>query len=1218
MDNALLPNLPSLGRESCLSSCFESCQIVISLFEEDRLCADGFFCAEQSPYCQDCKTVMETTTPLHCSQSKVYNDNAFCNERPCFQPCSDNDPCSEDGFFCTYELGATGFCQHCESWGNIQTPLDCTNNDRLTQLLNPAGQESCVTSCFQHCDEQTPCQTNGSFCTFHDKDKGSTRGVCQDCNMGHIQTPLDCKMLSADGREGCVDACVQPCSPSIDNSPCRPGSFCTNLDMDVDTSGACMSCDGLTPLDCSDPEKTAYGEERCALECFAMSPCSEASPCPEGFFCTYQSDNSTTSDESLRLSSSANGYCLGCDRFIDPIACFFGDFPATFKESCASTCFNECSAEFPCEDGSFCNYEFETSGFCSSCEWFTNHMECGKDSDMSFFGISSCKNTCFGCDMNNPCPDGRYCNFVDMDFFGFCDACPTFDPKKCADDDNSFAVDSCTSNCFDACSETSSCPVDGYFCDFQSGDTGVCMNCNGSRINTPLECKNLSLNPSGEESCATTCFDVCDEENPCKNDGEFCTFQIDTSGSCMDCNTSSIQDPLDCNELNLNPLGETSCATQCFDSCDMDIDCLEDNYFCTFQLGSSGSCMDCNHWRLNGNPFQCSDSTFLPEASKGSCLSNCFDDCSLDNPCGDDNNFFCTSSAEGGYCMDCNAVNGNPNGCLNLDLSFVDEEQCLSTCLVKCVIDEDCPVPDIGFVGEGCDGFCSAQCINGAPVFGGYCTSQCQAWCGGVDDVQCKFCPNLTPDIVEDIIGHNNTNQTDTPAIPPIQKSNMCNFCPNNDMKYPDRHMRMWVGAFGPEAKCSDLGSYFSTVPTNPNSRNCRLAQMMDHTCGCTGNGYGGADSTTKMAVLAWFPRCMAFLSFMGSTIILFNIITLENKQRKTFNQFMILLSLFDMIGSVAYAFTTLPLPAEDYMYGSRGNAATCTAQGFFIQLGVIAAYMNVSLSFYYLLILKFGWSESRIEKLRPWLFGVPIAIGLTFAFAGIPYYDNMILWCNNTSNIWPDIPMAVAIIVATVNMGLISCHVYKEEKVSRKWRSGTQQKSLSSKVFRQSILYLLAFYLVWPPYLVLQYLWAAGSAFDKFGFILFAGVAVPLQGFWNCLAYMIPRMKKRKGVDFLGLRSAISRLSTKISKSVGRKTSRESYKEDSGTTHKGIPPKATELSSVGLKSSRESHLFEVSFDVEDNIFPLSENCPSPVNVKGADGAEQIIENGTKEELEKE
>jgi hypothetical protein len=337
----------------------------------------------------------------------------------------------------------------------------------------------------------------------------------------------------------------------------------------------------------------------------------------------------------------------------------------------------------------------------------------------------------------------------------------------------------------------------------------------------------------------------------------------------------------------------------------------------------------------------------------------------------------------------------------------------------------------------------------------------------------------------------------------------------------------------------------------------------------------------------------------------------------------MILLSLFDMIGSVAYAFTTLPIPAEDYMYGSRGNAAACTAQGFFIQLGVIAAYMNVSLSFYYLLILKFGWSESRIDRLRAWLFGVPIVIGLTFAFAGIPYYDNMILWCNNTSNIWPDIPMAVAIIVATVNMGLISWHVYKEEKVSRKWRSGTQENSLSLKVFRQSVLYLLAFYLVWPPYLVLQYLWAAGSAFDKFGFILFAGVAVPLQGFWNCLAYMLPRMKKRG--DFLGLRSAISRLSTKISKSVGRKTNRQSYEDDYiGTTKGRIPFKTTAISSVGLKTSRESHLLEVSINVDDsNIFPVSDNnCSSPVvgeaNVNADDGAgEQIIEHRTKAKLEK-
>jgi hypothetical protein len=81
--------------------------------------------------------------------------------------------------------------------------------------------------------------------------------------------------------------------------------------------------------------------------------------------------------------------------------------------------------------------------------------------------------------------------------------------------------------------------------------------------------------------------------------------------------------------------------------------------------------------------------------------------------------------------------------------------------------------------------------------------------------------------------------------------------------------------------------------------------------------------------------------------------------------------------------FTTLPTPELDYIYGGQGNDASCTAQAFFIQIGTIAGYMNVSLAFYYLLQIKYGWNERRLKSLRGWFFAVPTCIGLAFAFAG-------------------------------------------------------------------------------------------------------------------------------------------------------------------------------------------------------------------------------------------
>ena len=70
------------------------------------------------------------------------------------------------------------------------------------------------------------------------------------------------------------------------------------------------------------------------------------------------------------------------------------------------------------------------------------------------------------------------------------------------------------------------------------------------------------------------------------------------------------------------------------------------------------------------------------------------------------------------------------------------------------------------------------------------------------------------------------------------------------------------------------------------------------------------------------------------------------------------------------------------------GNEASCTAQGFFIQMGTTSAFLNVSLAIYYFSMIRLGHTETRIKRNRIWLFSCPIVVGLAYAFAGIPFYD--------------------------------------------------------------------------------------------------------------------------------------------------------------------------------------------------------------------------------------
>ena len=124
---------------------------------------------------------------------------------------------------------------------------------------------------------------------------------------------------------------------------------------------------------------------------------------------------------------------------------------------------------------------------------------------------------------------------------------------------------------------------------------------------------------------------------------------------------------------------------------------------------------------------------------------------------------------------------------------------------------------------------------------------------------------------------------------------------------------------------------------------------------------------------------------------------------------------------------------------------------------------------------------------------------------AGIPYYDNMILWCNNSAKWWPEIPVFVAILLATLIMGYICYFVFQNEKQSQR-HSCRGDMYITKMVFKQSCLFIGAFYVTWVPYLALQYMWSSGKAFWYYRFILYAGSTVPLQGFWNFIVYCVPR----------------------------------------------------------------------------------------------------------------
>eukprot|EP00956_Cyclotella_meneghiniana_P012895 scaffold18393_cov39-Cyclotella_meneghiniana.AAC.1 len=152
------------------------------------------------------------------------------------------------------------------------------------------------------------------------------------------------------------------------------------------------------------------------------------------------------------------------------------------------------------------------------------------------------------------------------------------------------------------------------------------------------------------------------------------------------------------------------------------------------------------------------------------------------------------------------------------------------------------------------------------------------------------------------------------------------------------------------------------------------------------------------------------------------------------------------------------------------------------------------------------------------------MVLGLAFAFAGLTYYGNVLLWCNNAAKWWPEIPIAVAIFVATVVMGIVCIDMHKKWQAFENAQQQGQrfEQKLSTKQFHSSnTIYHRGFYMTWVPYLALQYSWAAGTAFTHYYFVLYAGTVVPLQGAWNCFNYARTRQLKHARELFSSLVSS-------------------------------------------------------------------------------------------------
>ena len=290
-------------------------------------------------------------------------------------------------------------------------------------------------------------------------------------------------------------------------------------------------------------------------------------------------------------------------------------------------------------------------------------------------------------------------------------------------------------------------------------------------------------------------------------------------------------------------------------------------------------------------------------------------------------------------------------------------------------------------------------------------------------------------------------------GCPPVKETGYCTFCPNDEYIPDTERVLKFLDSRegGPLLTCSEMN--WTLTQVDHGSNHCFLSRSYGFLCGCDDGEryYFGADIELKRAFIAWIPRVTGFFSMVGSLWIIFTVMRDRSKRNLMYNQLMLNISLFDCISSAGWILSTAPIPEYENgeptgIYGAIGNTGTCSAQGFIVQFGMIGSVtVSALLSLYFLLIIVKSYREWHFKGIRKWFHVTPFVLALSWALAGLPYYDYVFLLCHVTpypvadshaqSIVFILIPIALSWLVCCFNMIWIYWKVRKQSVAAERWR---------------------------------------------------------------------------------------------------------------------------------------------------------------------------------------
>lgn len=278
--------------------------------------------------------------------------------------------------------------------------------------------------------------------------------------------------------------------------------------------------------------------------------------------------------------------------------------------------------------------------------------------------------------------------------------------------------------------------------------------------------------------------------------------------------------------------------------------------------------------------------------------------------------------------------------------------------------------------------------------------------------------------------------------------------------------------------------------------------------------------STTGKIILSWIGHLSGLMSFLASLAIIYMILS-DRKRRlaKANHRLMLGLSIFNCFQSAAFSMTTIPVPVDYDTYGNFGNSATCTAQGFFIILGLGVPMYNTSLSILYLLSIRHAMKpENFSSKVEPFMHImsclVPVSSAILGASLGIIKAGPTVCFISwgPKSVVWIWIggaTICTCFVICIYSMASICYTVITQRKRMRRYsfssrRTRTRDSETRDTVM-QAMLYAAAFLLTFIFPLTTFIYESIYEETAPFFIEVMGKIFYPLQGFWNFLLYTRP-----------------------------------------------------------------------------------------------------------------